>query len=39
MMLSNFIDTLCTRKEQRHLGWACGPLKRSMFSTSGAVRP
>ncbi|MBB2754189.1 UNVERIFIED_ORG: hypothetical protein GGI57_004922 [Rhizobium aethiopicum] len=39
MMLSNSIDTLCARKGQKHLGWACGPLNWSMFSISGAVRP
>jgi hypothetical protein len=39
MILSNFANTLHSRKGKKHPGWACGPLKWSTSPTSGAVRP
>ncbi|EJB05895.1 hypothetical protein FHX14_004440 [Rhizobium sp. BK619] len=39
MMLFDSFNTLCARKGETHLECACGPLKWSMCSTSGAVRP
>ncbi|MGZ2432535.1 hypothetical protein ACVI1T_004434 [Rhizobium redzepovicii] len=39
MMLFDSLNTLCARKGQKHLECACGPLKWSISSISGAVRP